>query len=157
MVDKIVSGGQTGADRAALNVAVELGLSTGGWIPRGRRAEDGTIPEQYADLVEADSEEYERRTELNVRDSDATVIFSFGPPTGGSALTARLARSFGKPLFTLDLEQCTQEEGIASLRDWLAETRPRVLNIGGARLSDEPRIADATARVLRAALRLTAV
>ena len=85
MIDKIVSGGQTGADRAALDVALELGLSTGGWIPRGRRAEDGAIPERYEELVESDSESYERRTELNVRDSDATVVFSFGPPTGGSA------------------------------------------------------------------------
>ena len=88
MVTKIVSGGQTGADRAALDAALEVGFATGGWIPRGRRAEDGAVPERYGNLVETESDAYEPRTELNVRDSDATVIFSFGPAFGGSALTA---------------------------------------------------------------------
>ncbi len=153
MIEKIVSGGQTGADRAALDVALELGLSTGGWIPRGRRAEDGAIPERYEELVESDSESYERRTELNVRDSDATVVFSFGPPTGGSALTVRLAHSLGKPLLSLDLERSTADEAIARLRMWLSEARPRVLNVAGPRLSHEPRIAQATAMILRRAIR----
>lgn len=152
MVEKIVSGGQTGADRAALDVALELGLGTGGWIPRGRRAEDGTIPERYGGLVETDSDAYALRTERNVRDSDATVVFAFGPPTGGSALTASLARSLGKPILTLDLERCTPEAPDARLRRWLTESRPRVLNVAGPRSSQEPRIAEATARILRAAL-----
>ena len=153
MIDKIVSGGQTGADRAALDVAVELGLATGGWVPRGRRAEDGVIPERYEELVESDSESYERRTELNVRDSDATVVFSFGPPTGGSALTVRLAHSLEKPLLALDLERSTTDEAIARLRTWLAEAHPRVLNVAGPRLSQEPRIAEVTAMILRGAIR----
>ena len=153
MIDKIVSGGQTGADRAALDVAVELGLATGGWIPHGRRAEDGTVPQRYEGLIEADSESYERRTELNVRDSDATVVFSFGPPTGGSALTMRLAHSLEKPLLTVDLERSTADEAIALLRKWLSEERPRVLNVAGPRLSQEPRIAEATAMILRRAIR----
>ncbi len=153
MIDKIVSGGQTGADRAALDVAVELGLATGGWIPHGRRAEDGTVPQRYEGLIEADSESYECRTELNVRDSDATVVFSFGPPTGGSALTVRLARSLEKPLLALDLERSTADEAIARLRRWLSETRPHVLNVAGPRLSQEPRIAEATAIILRRAIR----
>ncbi len=151
-VEKIVSGGQTGADRAALDVAVELGLVAGGWIPRVRRAEDGTVPRRYEGLVEAESESYDHRTELNVRDSDATVVFSFGPPTGGSALTARLARSLGKSLLTLDLEQSNTDEAVARLRSWLAETRPRVLNVAGPRSSQEPRIAEATAMILRKAI-----
>ncbi len=156
MIEKIVSGGQTGADRAALDVALELGLSTGGWIPRGRRAEDGAIPERYEELVESDSDSYERRTELNVRDSDATVVFSFGPPTGGSALTVRLAHSLEKPLLALDLERSTTDEAVARLRRWLSEARPRVLNVAGTRLSKEPRIAGATALILRRALRPSA-
>ena len=153
MIDKIVSGGQTGADRAALDVALELGLSTGGWIPRGRRAEDGAIPERYEELVESDSDSYERRTELNVRDSDATVVFSFGPPTRGSALTVRLAHSLEKPLLALDLERSTTDEAIDTLRRWLSEARPRVLNVAGPRLSQEPRIAEATVLILRGAIR----
>ena len=151
-VEKIVSGGQTGADRAALDVAVELGLVAGGWIPKGRRAEDGTVPHRYDGLVEAESESYDHRTELNVRDSDATVVFSFGPPTGGSASTAKLAGSLGKSLLTLDLEVSSTDEAVARLRSWLAETRPRVLNVAGPRLSQEPRIAEATAMILRRAI-----
>jgi len=151
-VEKIVSGGQTGADRAALDVAVELGLAAGGWIPRGRRAEDGIIPQRYEGLVEATSESYDHRTELNVRDSDATVVFSFGPPTGGSALTAELACALGKSLLALDLENSNTEEAVAHLRSWLAEVRPRVLNVAGPRLSQEPRIAEATAMILRRAI-----
>ncbi len=153
MVEKIVSGGQTGAYRAALDVAFELGLATGGWIPRGRLAEDGAVPERYDRLVEAASDAYEHRTELNVRDSDATVVFAFGPPAGGSALTARLARKLGKPLLALDLERCSVEEAVERLGSWLAEVRPRVLNIAGPRASQEPRIGEATAAILRAAIR----
>ena len=153
VVDKIISGGQTGADRAALDVALELGLGAGGWIPRGRRAEDGKIPERYDGLVEADSDTYEYRTEHNVRDSDATVVLAFGPPTGGSALTVKLARSLGKPLLTLDLDRCATEEAIDQLRTWLTDTRPRVLNVAGPRLSKEPRIREATVLILRGALR----
>ena len=153
VVDKIVSGGQTGADRAALEVAEELGLATGGWVPRGRRAEDGPIPERYAGLRETDSPSYERRTELNVRDSDATLVLAFGPPSGGSALTASLARSMGRPLLCLDLERLTLEEARTSLAEWLAEFRPRVLNVAGPRLSKEPRIAEATSEILRGTLR----
>jgi len=157
LIEKIVSGAQTGADRAALDVAAELGLAAGGWVPRGRRAEDGTVPQHYEGLVEAESESYEDRTELNVRDSDATVIFSFGPPTGGSALTVRLAHSSGRPFLVLDLEGSTTDEAVASLRTWLAEVRPRVLNVAGPRLSREPRIAAATARILRRVIRPAAV
>jgi len=152
VVEKIISGGQTGADRAALDVAVELGLASGGWIPRGRRAEDGTVPRRYESLVEAESESYDHRTELNVRDSDATVVFSFGPPTGGSALTAKRTRSLGKSLLTLDLERSNTDGAVALLRSWLAATRPRVLNVAGPRSSQEPRIAEATAMILRRAI-----
>lgn len=150
---KIISGGQTGADRAALDVARELGLATGGWVPRGRRAEDGAIPQHYQGLVETDSEAYESRTESNVRDADATVIFAFGPLTGGSALTRKIAQSLGKPHLALDLARCSEDQAIAQLRAWLMRMRPRVLNVAGQRLSTEPCIAEATARVLRQALR----
>ena len=152
MVTKIVSGGQTGADRAGLDVALELGLATGGWIPRGRRAEDGTIPERYRNLVETEAESYEDRTRLNVRDSDATVIFTFGPPTGGSALTADHARALKKPVLLMDLDGHSAEELHERLRRWLAETRPGTLNVAGSRSSEAPGIAEATARILRAAL-----
>ncbi len=155
MVAKIVSGGQTGADRAALDVALEVGLATGGWIPCGRRAEDGVVPQQYGNLVETKSDAYEHRTEFNVRDSDATVVFTFGPPTGGSALTVQIARSLRRPHLILDLERSTSDEAVQILCQWLALERPQTLNIAGPRASGEPRIAEATRAILSAALRPT--
>jgi len=152
VIERIVSGGQTGADRAALDVALELGIETGGWIPRGRRAEDAAIPQRYAGLVEADSDAYEIRTKLNVRDSDATAIFCFGAPTGGTALTVRCATSSGKPLLVVDLDQCDAADAVTRMRDWLAATRPRVLNVAGPRASKSPRIGTAVAGILRRSL-----
>ena len=152
MVCRIVSGGQTGADRAGLDVAEQLGLASGGWVPRGRRAEDGAIPARYTSLNETESESYEERTRLNVRDSDATVIFTRGQPAGGSALTADHARALSKPLLVIDLDEHRLEDAIERLRSWLAETRPGTLNVAGARLSEAPGIAEATAHVLRGAL-----
>ena len=87
MLKKIVSGGQTGADRAALDIGMECGLEIVGWIPKGRLAEDGPIPLHYEELVETESSDPSRRTSLNVRDSDATLIVSHGPLSGGSLLT----------------------------------------------------------------------
>lgn len=152
MVEKIVSGGQTGADRAALDVALELGLETGGWVPHGRRAEDGAIPSRYDGLIETESRDYRQRTKLNVRDSDATLIVCFGAPTGGTALTVELARELHRPLLVLDLEGLGQAEAVSLVREWLDDAMPRILNVAGPRLSGEPRIAEAVAGVLRAAL-----
>ena len=151
-LEKIVSGGQTGADRAALDVAIALKLATGGWVPQGRRAEDGHIPARYAGLVETDTEAYEQRTALNVRDSAATLIFSFGEPTGGTALTLKLARNSGKPHLAVDLEVTPPDVAAARVREWLAQTGVRVLNVAGPRASSEPRIAAAVTSVLSAAL-----
>jgi hypothetical protein len=150
--EKIVSGGQTGADRAALDAAAECGLATGGWVPAGRRAEDGRIPVRYRGLVEADSRDYAQRTEWNVRDSDATLVAAFGPPTGGSALTLRLAHRLGRPVLVLDLEALSDDEAAERLATWLAEVRPRVLNVAGPRASHEPRIGSAVRALLRCAL-----
>lgn len=88
---KIISGGQTGVDRAALDAALQLGIPCGGWCPKGRKAKDGPIPDRYP-LKETESGSYPVRTEMNVRDSDGTLILTWGRPTGGTALTVRLAR-----------------------------------------------------------------
>ena len=149
---RIVSGGQTGADRAALDVALELGLESGGWVPLGRQAEDGTIPDHYPNLREADSPDPAVRTELNVRDSDATVIFSHGSLVGGTALTESLVRKLGKPLLHLDLEHVSESKASDLLRTWLRHNGPDVLNIAGARKSEDPSIYAATRRLLIAAL-----
>jgi len=157
LIEKVISGGQTGADRAALEAAADLGIATGGWVPRGRRAEDGPIPDRYEGLLETGSDAYETRTALNVRDSDATLIFSFGPPQGGTALTVETAVALQKPVLVIDLEQPPLEEAVRSVCEWLDRTRPRILNVAGPRMSEEPRIGRATARVLQEVLRRTAV
>jgi hypothetical protein len=99
MVAKIISGGQTGVDRAALDVGLELGIPIGDWVPLGRLAEDGPIPDRYP-LAEMPTEEYAARTRKNVEEADGTLILLGGPPsmaTDGTALTIRLARESGKP------------------------------------------------------------
>jgi hypothetical protein len=152
MLEKIVSGGQTGADRAALDVALAHGLEVGGWVPRGRLAEDGRIPERYPGLVETDSADPGVRTAWNVRDSDATLILSHGPLAGGSRLALREAERSGKPLLHLDLDRVSEAAAAARIRGWLAAVAPRTLNVAGPRASEDPGIAAATAAVLRAAL-----
>lgn len=149
---RIVSGAQTGADRAALDVALELELEVGGWVPRGRLAEDGTLPPRYPNLREADSSDPARRTALNVRDSDATLILSHGPLEGGSALTRRLAESEGRPCLHLDLASMTREQASRVLADWLDRRRPATLNVAGPRASKDPGIHAATRELLRAVL-----
>ena len=91
---KLVSGGQTGADRAALDVALELGIDHGGWVPKGRAAEDGRLPSRYR-VRETPSEDPAERTERNVADADAALLISHGPLTGGSELTRRFGGGSG--------------------------------------------------------------
>ena len=101
MIRRIVSGGQTGADRAALDAARELGIETGGWVPRGRWAEDGRVPDCYPNMKETDSADPAMRTEHNVRDSDGTVVFSHGEVSGGTKWTMEVNGRLRKPLLRL--------------------------------------------------------
>jgi hypothetical protein len=153
MVEKIVSGGQTGADRAALDFALEKGLRIGGWVPKDRAAEDGRIPDRYAGLLETESSDPAARTALNVRDSDATLILSHGPLSGGSLLTLREAERTSQPVLHLDLADSSLAAAAERLRRWLAEVRPTILNVAGPRASQDPAIASETAAVLAAGLR----
>lgn len=130
-VRKIISGGQTGVDRAALDIAKELGYERGGWCPKGRLAEDGRIPDDYP-LRETDTADYAERTELNVRDSDGTLILTVGPPTGGTAYTITCAQRLRKPYCIIDLSQETAPD---RAQRWLEEQRITVLNVAGPRLS----------------------
>ncbi|MCC6355238.1 MAG: putative molybdenum carrier protein [Verrucomicrobiae bacterium] len=114
IIEKIVSGGQTGADRAALDAAIALGIPHGGWCPKGRRAEDGRIPGRYR-LAETPGANYLQRTEWNVRDSDGTVLFTLGKAaTGGSRKTIEIARRLGGPCPRQRLER---RAGLASVLD----------------------------------------
>jgi predicted Rossmann fold nucleotide-binding protein DprA/Smf involved in DNA uptake len=134
--ERIVSGGQTGVDRAALDVALEFGLPCGGWCPKGRKAEDGTLASRYP-LTETPSDSYDQRTRWNVRDSDGTLILTEGEPVGGTALTVEVARELGRPLLVLDLNQPADP---GSIRNWLRFNRIQTLNIAGPRESQLPGI-----------------
>jgi hypothetical protein len=139
MIEKIISGGQTGADQAGLNVAIELGLPHGGSCPRGRKSEAGRIPERY-NLVEHESSDYPPRTAANVRDSDGTVVFTLGAPERGSALTIDLCERAFKPSLHLDLERVSTEEAARLLKTWIEEKKIKVLNVAGNRESKAPGI-----------------
>ena len=148
MIRRIVSGGQTGVDRAALQVALELGLGCGGWVPRGRRAEDGCVPDCFP-MRETTSAGYPQRTRYNVRDSDATLIISRGAPTGGTALTVACAKDLRRPFMVVDLARAGDTTSIGTVRDWLQRHRIHVLNVAGPRESTAPGIAADAAAFLR--------
>jgi hypothetical protein len=140
MLRKIISGGQTGVDRAALDVAMRLGMAHGGWVPKGRLAEDGTLPPHYQ-LQETDSDEYEARTEKNVLDSDGTLIISRGSPTGGTDYTRKMALKHGKQLLHIDLSLGQRPSDAGSLvASWIEMNRIETLNVAGPRASHDPAI-----------------
>jgi len=145
VVQRIVSGGQTGVDRAALDAAIELGIEHGGWCPQGRIAEDGVISADYR-LWEADSPEYPVRTERNIVDSDGTLILFRERLFGGTELTRRLAVKCEKPHFLVDL---AGDIDLAAVRQWLAMNKIHVLNVAGPRESNYPGIGQAARDVIR--------
>ena len=145
---KIVSGGQTGVDRGALDAAIALGIAHGGWCPRGRSAEDGRIPDRYR-LRETDSPEYRVRTEQNVIDSDATLILCRGHPRGGTELTRQLAIRHRRPCLVIDLDERADADKV---RRWLADRRVETLNVAGPRESQSPGIGARAAAFLKEVL-----
>jgi hypothetical protein len=153
MIARLVSGGQTGVDRAALDVALELGLPCGGWCPQGRKAEDGPIDDRYP-LVETPSSSYSQRTNWNVRDSDATLILSWGDLTGGTQLTAGECREAGKPHLIIDLASSADvAKPVLAARDWIkTNVSEGVLNVAGPRASERASVYDAAKAFLRAVL-----
>ncbi|MBF0288860.1 MAG: putative molybdenum carrier protein [SAR324 cluster bacterium] len=129
MIHKIVSGGQTGVDRAALNVALELNIPCGGWCPRGRIAEDGRIAEHYP-LQETPSRQYAQRTEWNVRDSDGTLILNQGKLSGGTLLTWKKAEVLKKQHLVIPL---SSNADCAAVWNWIHAHHIQILNIAGPR------------------------
>src|ERR1044071_9444303 len=111
MLKKITSGGQTGVDRAALDVALMLGFNCGGYCPKGRRAEDGTIAPGYP-LLETPSSDYQRRTIWNVENSDGTLILAGGELLGGTGFTAETALTLKRPFFIVDLNKESEREPV---------------------------------------------
>lgn len=147
MIEKIVSGGQTGVDRGALDAALDSGFPCGGWCPRGRRAEDGRIPGRYP-LEETASRHYVERTRRNVRDSDATLALAWGEPGGGTGKTVAFAERMAKPCLVLDMGRLGDEEAAARAGAWIAAGRFRALNVAGPRASSRPDAEDRARRVV---------
>jgi hypothetical protein len=149
-VIEIWSGGQTGVDRAALDTAIELGLPYGGWVPRGRRAEDGTVPERYSSLRQTAPSEYDERTTQNVTGTDATLVLSWGSPGGGTLRTIEAARGLGRPLLEIDLAAAGVEIAATQVVAWLDSIASLArLNVAGPRASEAPEAYE-RARVLLA-------
>jgi hypothetical protein len=148
---KIISGGQSGVDRGALDAALESQLPCGGYCPRGRRAEDGPIDSRYP-MDELDSPRYPDRTEANVRAADATLILTRGAPSGGTALTAELARRHSCPMLVIDLADCDEGQAAKAIASWLRDEGIEILNVAGPRESGAPGIAAAARRVMSAVI-----
>lgn len=137
MLKKIISGGQTGVDQSALDAAIELNFPHGGWCPKGRICETGTIPTRFQ-LIESSTSEYPERTKLNIQDSDGTLILAPKlplTPKNGTYMTFELAQELNKPVYLLDL---SEKENISDMVEWVVKNRIQVLNVAGPRESNSP-------------------
>lgn len=142
MLTKIISGGQTGVDRAALDVAISKGIKHGGYCPKGRIAEDGVIADKY-NLLETKSTEFDQRTKKNIEKSDGTLVFVAKLPLevkDGTLLTIEYAKSIAKPLLIVDLSNCSAID--YKFGCWLLEHKIKILNVGGPRASNSSGIYD---------------
>lgn len=146
MVSKIVSGGQTGVDQAALDFAIHRGIPHGGYCPMGRRSEAGRIADKYC-LTECASPDYGMRTALNVAHSDGTLILTRGRPEGGTQRTAELCVAHDKPKYVVDLDRRLK---VAAFVAWLRDNRIETLNVAGPRESKQPGIGKQTRKALEA-------
>lgn len=145
VVKKIISGGQTGVDRAALDAGLRYGIVVGGWCPAGRRAEDGQIPKHYP-LDELDSPEYGARTEKNVVAADATLVLNLGDLTDGSELTVQLAQKHRKPHLVIQLDR--DADPTVATR-WIRTLSVQTLNIAGPRESKRPGVYERALRFVQ--------
>jgi hypothetical protein len=148
-ISRIISGGQTGADRAAFDFALENNIEIGGFVPKNRLAEDGVIAEKYTNLHETESVNPTERTELNVKNSDATLILSHGSLCGGSLLTVEFAEKHRKPFLHIDFSALKMDEALEKTASWLGSIACENLNVAGARASEDAEIYDKTGEFLR--------
>jgi hypothetical protein len=156
MIQKIISGGQTGVDRAALDAAIKLTIPHGGWIPQGRLTEDGPLPPKYQ-LKETRSTSYADRTEKNVLDADATLIISRGPLTGGSEYTREMAVKHKRLWLHIDLKKIPAFQAAIAINDWISKKGIAILNVAGPRASKDPKIYEDTLNILESSYYLSLV
>ena len=146
-VVKIISGGQTGVDTAALEFAIGAGIAHGGWVPKGRTNEAGIIPDHFVGVVEAADSLPLTRTRLNITSSDATLVITDGAPSAGTDATIEFARVSGIPIRIVELRSDIATKAVATRR-WLIRLKPAVLNIAGPRESEAPGIGKETLKFL---------
>lgn len=147
MIHKIISGGQTGADQAALDAAIKLGIEHGGWIPKGRLTEDGTLPEKY-NLTEMSNSSYPLRTERNVKESTGTLIISHGQLTEGSDYTRKMAIKHQRPWLHIDLNETPAFKASTLISNWIEDNNIEILNVAGPRASKDPKIYSAVTKLI---------
>lgn len=145
---EIVSGGQTGVDRGALDAALKLGTPAGGWCPEGRTAEDGPIPDRYP-LTELKGGAYAERTRRNVEDSDGTLVIHCGPFSAGTLLTVQICAELLKPFCLIDAAEVSVEKGATTARAFVDANDLHRLNVAGPRASLWPEARSFTAALIR--------
>lgn len=153
MIKKIISGGQTGADQAALDAAIKLDIPHGGWIPNGRITENGPLLDKYL-LEEMPTSSYAERTERNVIDSDGTLIVSHGMLAGGSAYTRQVAMEQKRPWLHIDLQKTSVRDAAFKLNKWVVKNNIEILNVAGPRASKDPQIYRAVMNIIGSAYNL---
>lgn len=147
MIKKIISGGQTGADQAALDTAIKWNVPHGGWVPRGRLTEAGRLPDKY-NMQEMPTGSYPARTEQNVINSDGTLIISHGPLTDGSKHTKEMALKHDKPFLHINLNEIDSSRAAGQVHEWITKSKIETLNVAGPRSSNDPSIYQAVMHVL---------
>ena len=150
MIRKIISGGQTGVDRAALDAAINLAVAHGGWIPKGRITEAGPLPEKYK-LKETRSSSYADRTEKNVQDGDGTLIIARGLLTGGTEYTREMAIKHKRPWLHIDLSQMAAFQAASAINQWILQNEIEILNVAGPRASKDPAVYQEALNIIESA------
>lgn len=150
-IKKIISGGQTGVDRAGLDAAIALNIEHGGYVPKGRKAEDGQVPLEYQ-VEELTRGGYPARTKKNIESADGTLIFCQGKPSTGTKLTVEHAEEMNKPNLVLDLDAVNTQTAITMIREWITRENIQVMNVAGPRLSSAPMVAMMARKILIEAL-----
>ena len=153
MINKIISGGQTGADLAALDVAIKFDIPHGGCIPKGRLTEAGPLPDKYK-LKEMPTRSYPKRTEQNVIDSDGTLIIARGKLSGGTDYTRQRTLKHKKQLLGIDLNLTSHFDAASLIASWIKLQRVQILNVAGPRPSKDPRIYSDTIRILEQVVKM---
>ena len=149
MIEKIISGGQTGASRAALDAAMKLGIAHGGWVLNGKMTEDGPLPEKY-NLKEMPDQNHSEKTKKNIKEACGTLILSHGKYSEQFGFVKKMSQRLGKPVLDVDLHTTVAFNAATLINDWIVDNDIRVLNVTGPRDEQDPKIYQATLDIIQA-------